>query len=102
VGEFSCATDHAVMIALGLRAASLKNGNISTIQQRLSVISPLDCANSHGIDGSELDNEIPVHLSVVTSPISSAQLPRSVIIFGKTRPRATGGQQFHPANVLAR
>jgi hypothetical protein len=38
------------MIALGLRAASLENGNISIIQQRLYGISLSDCANKETRD----------------------------------------------------
>src|ERR1700686_3691727 len=43
--KVDCVPHHAVLIAPGLRPASLKNGNISNILQRLLAISLLDCAN---------------------------------------------------------
>jgi hypothetical protein len=41
--ELDCVPHHAVLIAPRLRLASLQNGNISSIRQRLSPISLTDC-----------------------------------------------------------
>src|SRR6266481_1953181 len=53
-GLVDCVPHHAVLIAPGLWLASPKNGNISNVGRRLSVISLPSCSNWEYRDGQPI------------------------------------------------